>query len=111
MGPVLGWDPKENGALLIVLWTLAILHGRLGGYIKEWGLHLAAVFTAAVVTFSWWHVNFLNTGLHNYGFTAGKATIWTFYAVVVLILCFGMIAKAVEDNNKKRGAIGLMSER
>jgi ABC-type transport system involved in cytochrome c biogenesis permease subunit len=105
-----GWDPKENGALLIVLWTLAILHGRLGGYIKEWGLHLAAVFTAAVVTFSWWHVNFLNTGLHNYGFTAGKATIWTFYAVVVLILCFGMIAKAVEDHNKKRGVVGLMGE-
>jgi ABC-type transport system involved in cytochrome c biogenesis permease subunit len=44
-----GWDPKENGALLIVLWTLAILHARLGGYLREWGLHLAAIFTALVV--------------------------------------------------------------
>ncbi len=100
-----GWDPKENGALLIVLWTLAILHGRLGGYIKEWGLHLAAVFTAAVVTFSWWHVNFLNTGLHNYGFTAGKTTIWMFYGLVVLILCFGLIAKTVEGRNKNRAVL------
>ena len=97
-----GWDPKENGALLIVLWTLAILHGRLGGYIKEWGLHLAAVFTAAVVTFSWWHVNFLNTGLHNYGFTAGKATIWAFYGAVVAIMVFGLIAKALEETKRKR---------
>jgi ABC-type transport system involved in cytochrome c biogenesis permease subunit len=97
-----GWDPKENGALLIVLWTLSILHARLGGYIREWGLHLAAVFTGAVVTFSWWHVNFLSTGLHNYGFTAGKGTINVFYSVIGLILIFGAIAKAVEDSQRNQ---------
>ena len=95
-----GWDPKENGALLIVLWTLSILHARLGGYIREWGLHFAAVFTAAVVTFSWWHVNFLGVGLHNYGFTAGKGTIWLFYIVILAILVFGVIARAVEGHGK-----------
>ncbi len=98
-----GWDPKENGALLIVLWTLSILHARLGGYIREWGLHLAAVFTAAVVTFSWWHVNFLGVGLHNYGFTAGKNTIWLFYSVILVILIFGFIVRAVEKNQKVGG--------
>ncbi len=99
-----GWDPKENGALLIVLWTLAILHARLGGYIKEWGLHFAAVFTGAVVTFSWWHVNFLNTGLHNYGFTAGKESIKVFYAIILAILVFGVIARAIENHAKARPA-------
>lgn len=102
-----GWDPKENGALLIVLWTLAILHARLGGYIKEWGLHFASVFTAAVVTFSWWHVNFLGVGLHNYGFTAGKNTIWVFYAVILLILVFGFIAMMMERNSKGRERLPL----
>ena len=97
-----GWDPKENGALLIVLWTLSILHARLGGYIREWGLHFAAVFTGAVVTFSWWHVNFLGVGLHNYGFTAGKSTIWLFYIVILTILVFGVIARAIEGNRKSR---------
>ncbi|MEO5914241.1 MAG: cytochrome c biogenesis protein CcsA [Luteolibacter sp.] len=97
-----GWDPKENGALLIVLWTLSILHARLGGYIREWGLHFAAVFTGAVVTFSWWHVNFLNTGLHNYGFTAGKDSIKVFYAIIGLILIFGVIVKAMEQSSKDR---------
>jgi ABC-type transport system involved in cytochrome c biogenesis permease subunit len=95
-----GWDPKENGALLIVLWTLAILHARLGGYIRDWGLHFASVFTAAVVTFSWWHVNFLGVGLHNYGFTAGKNTIWLFYAVILVILIFGFIARMLEGKSK-----------
>jgi ABC-type transport system involved in cytochrome c biogenesis permease subunit len=91
-----GWDPKENGALLIVLWCLAILHARLGGYLREWGIHLASLFTAIIVTFSWWHVNFLGVGLHNYGFTAGKNTIWAFYAVISAILLFGTIAWILE---------------
>ncbi|MDP3851639.1 MAG: cytochrome c biogenesis protein CcsA [Luteolibacter sp.] len=91
-----GWDPKENGALLIVIWTLAVLHARLGGYLREWGLHLASIFTAIVVTFSWWHVNFLGVGLHNYGFTAGKNTIWAFYACMGAVLLSGSIAMVTE---------------
>lgn len=95
-----GWDPKENGALLIVLWTLAILHARLGGYLREWGLHLASIFTAIIVTFSWWHVNFLGVGLHNYGFTAGKSTIWMVYAVLVSVIVFGAITFLIEKVSK-----------
>ncbi len=97
-----GWDPKENGALMIVLWTLAILHARLGGLIRDWGLHLASVFTACIVAFSWWHVNFLGVGLHNYGFTAGKGTIWIFYAVMMLFLLFGFLAMFLEKAEKSR---------
>lgn len=97
-----GWDPKENGALLIVLWTLAVLHARLGGYIREWGIHLASIFTAIIVTFSWWHVNFLGVGLHNYGFTAGKNTIWAFYACMAIMLIFGFIVMVLERDRKKR---------
>ncbi|MFZ9936688.1 MAG: cytochrome c biogenesis protein [Luteolibacter sp.] len=95
-----GWDPKENGALMICIWTLAILHARLGGYIREWGIHLSSIFTAVVVTFSWWHVNFLGVGLHNYGFTAGKNTIWAFYAAMAAILAGGFVAMAVEKNRR-----------
>jgi ABC-type transport system involved in cytochrome c biogenesis permease subunit len=96
-----GWDPKENGALLIVLWTLAILHARLGGFIQEWGLHLASVFTACIVAFSWWHVNFLGVGLHNYGFTAGESTIWLFYGVMLVFLIFGAIVRFLDVHGKR----------
>lgn len=99
-----GWDPKENGALMIVLWSLAILHARLGGYIKEWGLHICGIFTAIVVAFSWWHVNFLNVGLHNYGFAADKK-LWVivFYAVMLGFMLWGAIACWVEKMNKGGG--------
>lgn len=97
-----GWDPKENGALLIVIWTLVILHARLGGFLREWGFHLATAFTACLIAFSWWHVNFLGVGLHNYGFTAGKNVVWTFYGSIVAILAFGAIARWLE---KRREAV------
>ena len=32
-----GWDPKENGAVLIVLWCAITLHARWGGFIRNAG--------------------------------------------------------------------------
>lgn len=96
-----GWDPKENGALMIVLWSLAILHARVGGYIKEWGIHLCSIFGAIVVAFSWWHVNFLGVGLHNYGFAADK--IWavqTFYGLMLAFIAIGGITALIERSKK-----------
>jgi ABC-type transport system involved in cytochrome c biogenesis permease subunit len=99
-----GWDPKENGALIIVLWTLVILHARMAGYIKEWGIHICSILLAILVTFSWWHVNFLSVGLHNYGFTAGDGlkAIWSFYALETLVIIIGLGYAWYEKENKKR---------
>ncbi len=66
-----GWDPKENGALMICLWSLVILHARMGGYIREVGINMQAIVLGVIVTFSWWGVNNLEVGLHSYGFTEG----------------------------------------
>lgn len=98
-----GWDPKENGALIIVLWNLIILHARLGGYIRDWGLHACAVLGAGMVTFSWWHVNFLGTGLHSYGFTggAGLLAVYAFYGLNIFIALAAAICGMVESERKK----------
>lgn len=64
-----GWDPKENGALLIVLWNAVILHARWGGMVRERGLMLMAITGNIVTGWSWFGVNMLGIGLHSYGFT------------------------------------------
>jgi ABC-type transport system involved in cytochrome c biogenesis permease subunit len=69
-----GWDPKENGALIIVLWNAVILHARWGGLVKQRGLMCLAVFGNIVTSWSWFGVNMLGVGLHSYGFT--QATFW-----------------------------------
>lgn len=63
-----GWDPKENGALMIVLWCALILHARWGGWAKERGIMTLSVFGNIVTSFSWFGVNMLGIGLHSYGF-------------------------------------------
>jgi ABC-type transport system involved in cytochrome c biogenesis permease subunit len=83
-----GWDPKENGALLIVIWCAIILHARWGGFIRQRGLMAMAIFGNAITAFSWFGVNMLGVGLHSYGFME-KAFPWLIGFVisqVILIL-------------------------
>lgn len=70
-----GWDPKENGALIIVLWNALILHLRWGGMIRERGLATCAIIGNIVTSWSWFGVNMLGIGLHSYGFM-DKAFPW-----------------------------------
>jgi ABC-type transport system involved in cytochrome c biogenesis permease subunit len=63
-----GWDPKENGALLIVLWNAIILHARWAGYVREKGIMAMAIFGNIITSLSWFGVNMLGVGLHSYGF-------------------------------------------
>lgn len=98
-----GWDPKENGALLIVLWCLAVMHMRLAGWIREFGLHICTAFSANFCLFSWWHVNLLNVGLHSYGFTHGLETrLYTAYVIVSLVVLLGVVVKILEDVARKQ---------
>jgi hypothetical protein len=86
-----GWDPKENGALMIVLWNLVILHARMGGFIRDLGIHACAVFGGMIVAFSWWGVNLLGIGLHSYGFTSGimktLTIFWSIEAALLFVAC------------------------
>jgi ABC-type transport system involved in cytochrome c biogenesis permease subunit len=63
-----GWDPKENGALLIVLWNALILHARWGGMARQRGVAVLAVLGNIVTAWSWFGTNMLGVGLHAYGF-------------------------------------------
>ena len=94
-----GWDPKENGALMIVLWFLMILHARVGGYIKEFGIHLLSVVGGAVVVFSWFHTNQLGVGLHSYGFTSGVMfAINLAYGTLATLFVVGLITSVIANH-------------
>jgi len=80
-----GWDPKENGALMIVLWTALLFHARVAMMIGPRGLAVGAVIGMMVVMWAWFGVNLLSVGLHSYGFTSGIAASLIIYAVVEVI--------------------------
>jgi ABC-type transport system involved in cytochrome c biogenesis permease subunit len=75
-----GWDPKENGALMIVIWTAVMLHARWGGMVRARGFMVLAVFGNIVTSWSWFGTNMLGVGLHSYGFMDAA-----FYALVAFV--------------------------
>mgnify|MGYP000341588397 CR=1 FL=1 len=67
-----GWDPKETWALIALLCYLAPVHGRLAGWLGNFGMSVASVLSFNAVLMAWYGVNFvLGTGLHSYGFSTG----------------------------------------
>ncbi|HEV3117296.1 MAG TPA: cytochrome c biogenesis protein CcsA, partial [Gemmataceae bacterium] len=70
-----GWDPKENGALIIVLWNALILHARWGGIVKQRGIAVLSIVGIMVVGWSFIGTNQLGVGLHSYGFSNTLAAI------------------------------------
>jgi ABC-type transport system involved in cytochrome c biogenesis permease subunit len=86
-----GWDPKENGALLIVIWCAIVLHARWGGMIRDRGLMGLAIFGNIVTAFSWFGVNMLGVGLHSYGFMDAAfkwLMLFNVTQLAVIALCF-----------------------
>ena len=66
-----GWDPKENGALLIVLWCAILFHARMGKMIGPFGMAGGSALLIIVVMMAWFGINLLGVGLHSYGFIDG----------------------------------------
>ena len=101
-----GWDPKENGALLIVIWNAAILHARWGGLVRERGIMNMAIFGNIVTSFSWFGVNMLGIGLHSYGFMdAAFKWLMIFIGSQVVLILLGCLPLNLWASFKRRTAI------
>ncbi len=67
-----GWDPKETWAFIALMGYIALLHARLVGWVKDFGMLAGAVVAFSLVIMAWYGVNFiLGAGLHSYGFGTG----------------------------------------
>ena len=87
-----GWDPKENGAIMIVLWIAIILHMKWGRLLTNRWLMILTVFSNVVTAWSWKGTNMLGIGLHSYGFTE-KTFYWLmiFFVSQISIMILGML--------------------
>jgi len=96
-----GWDPKENGALLIVIWCALILHAKVGRLIGPLGLAVGAILGNIVVMWAWFGVNLLNVGLHSYGFTSGIAKSLLGYAIAEILFILLLVPRIKNRISKK----------
>jgi len=87
-----GWDPKENGALLIVIWNALLLHARWDRLVSDRGFANLAIGGNIVTSWSWFGVNELGIGLHSYGFTDGVwLSLWIYWFTQVALIGVGLI--------------------
>ena len=80
-----GWDPKENGALMIVIMGAIYLHARRGGICKDRGLMALAIWGNIITAWSWFGTNMLPVGLHSYG-RMDSAYAWLIGFVIVQLV-------------------------
>jgi len=81
-----GWDPKENGALIIVMWNALILHARWDKMVRDYGTAVLAMVGNVVTAWSWFGVNELRAGLHSYGFTEGRMGMLMSFIVIQMAI-------------------------
>ena len=95
-----GWDPKENGALMIVIWNAIVLHALWGKLVGDRGLAVLAIVGNIVTAWSWFGVNELGVGLHSYGFTEGVGVILAlFWTSQVVLIFIGLLPKKMWYSN------------
>lgn len=87
-----GWDPKENGALMIVLWNALVLHANWDRMVGQRGLAVLAILGNIVTSWSWFGTNQLGIGLHSYGFTSAVLVTLTLVVIGHLAFVFASLA-------------------
>lgn len=89
-----GWDPKENGALMLVLWMAVVLHARWDGMVGPRGLMNLAIAGNIITAWSWFGVNMLGIGLHSYGFMdAAMRWLLVFVASQLAVIGLGLLPR------------------
>ncbi len=91
-----GWDPKENGALLIVLWLIWLIHGKIAGQISQLFWICGMAFLSVIVAVAWVGVNLLGVGLHSYGFIEGVFWGLGGFAVFEVLFIGSLAAKILQ---------------
>lgn len=97
-----GWDPKETWALIALLGYIAVLHGKIVGWIKDFGMICSAIVAFSLIIMAWYGVNFvLGAGLHSYGFGAGGVEyVSTFVAIHLLCVIFVSVVRSSRQKSK-----------
>ena len=97
-----GWDPKENGALLVILWSMIAFHLRSGRLLSSIGFATLVASGLILIAFCWFGINLLGVGLHSYGFQGGMAialfSFVSFDAILIGILAGVAYRRAAKNN-------------
>jgi cytochrome c-type biogenesis protein CcsB len=79
-----GWDPKETWSLITLLFYMALLHGRLNGWLNKRRTAVTYIIGMMVVLMTYFGVNYYLSGLHSYA--TGSADPFPLKLIIYLLL-------------------------
>ena len=93
-----GWDPKETWSLIVLLFYMAVLHGKNTTWINTHRFIMLAAGGFMTVMMAWFGVNYIvASGLHSYGFSEGGAiflgSFFILQTIVIIITGFNKVQK------------------
>jgi hypothetical protein len=104
LGRFWGWDPKETGAALVLMWNtvmVVILGRRLLG---EHATLMLGLTGNAIVVLAWFGPAVLGVGLHAYGLPPLALPLGVFLLVHLALACLGFAPPGGLRGRKIRGA-------
>jgi cytochrome c-type biogenesis protein CcsB len=95
-----GWDPKETWSLIVLLFYMAVLHGKRTNWMNTHRFILLSSGGFMTVIMAWFGVNYiLASGLHSYGFSEGGAIfIGSFFLIQTLLIIISSIKNPLVVN-------------
>jgi len=95
-----GWDPKETWSLIVLLFYVAVVHGRYSNWINTHRFVMLSAAGFMTVMMAWFGVNYiLAAGLHSYGFSEGGAIfLGTFFLIQITFLVICSIKNKFKEN-------------
>lgn len=98
-----GWDPKENGALMIVLWNALLLHAKWDRLVGSLGFATLAIAGNIITAWSMFGTNILGIGLHAYGGETGESLkiLGAFAFSQIVLIGLGVLAYYLRDSDSK----------
>ncbi|MFN6302451.1 MAG: cytochrome c biogenesis protein CcsA [Planctomycetota bacterium] len=101
-----GWDPKENGALMIVLWNALLLHAKWDRLVGSLGFATLAIAGNIITAWSMFGTNILGVGLHAYGGETGESLkiLGAFAASQLVLIGFGIWAYFIRKSQSSLNA-------
>jgi len=98
-----GWDPKENGALMIVLWNALLLHAKWDRLVGSLGFATLAIAGNIITAWSMFGTNILGIGLHAYGGETGESLkiLGAFAFSQLVLIGLGVLVYFLRDNASK----------
>ena len=95
-----GWDPKENGALMIILWVGAAIHAKTLHIISDRTFLSMCACGNIVAAWAWFGVNMLGVGLHSYGFMSGGWKWLTIFAILQAAIAIAAFVSPPHEEKK-----------